>query len=456
MAFVVLAASGCGCGEQSSDSPGQTSVVFITLDTTRADALSCYGNPKRTTPRLDALAARGTLFHNAMAQASVTPVSHASIFTGQNPYTHGLRVLHGVKENRLPESAVTLGEVLLDAGYRTGAFLSAFPVTTRFGLQQGFESFDEDFLDAANEMTVTEQGIISTGLVQRRADETTDRAIQWLEATADEPFFLWVHYFDPHDPALLPPQEFMRKFGRPPTDTREKLRAVYEMEVTYMDQELGRLLEAVDGSMGLGNVIVVVVADHGEGLGQHDWWTHGKLYQEQIRVPLIVHVPGMPEGLETRSLVRTIDIMPTVLEAAGIELSRWPTMEGRSLLPLLRGETDTERHAYSESVNMLFYQVMATISDNKDDMLFAVIDRDWKYVHHLLREDESELFHLLRDPAEETNLYSSNPEEVERMRALLRATDFVPEVQPNVAEMSPEDIARLKALGYVANEDDSN
>jgi choline-sulfatase len=432
------------------DSPHQgPNVLLITLDTTRADHLSCYGYPEPTSENLDQLAAEGVLFTRAVTQAAVTPVSHASILTGQNPYNHGLRVMHGLEQNRLRDSCTTLAEVLRDAGYRTAAFVSAFPVTERFGLQQGFETFDADFVVDDTAVIVSAEGVVNTGKNQRRADETTDRALAWLTGTG-KPFFLWVHYFDPHDPQLRPPSEFIQAYPLPLSPLPDRLRALYDVEIRYMDRQLGRLLADLRQSGRFDDTIVVVVADHGEGLGDHDWWTHGILYQEQIHAPLIIRAPSVPAGKKIDYLVRTIDIMPTVLELAGIRGESSPPMDGASLVPLLAGEAaDPGYLAYADSVDMLTYGTAAGTRDEKDDILFGVTDGTWKYIHHALRPGEGELYNLQEDPGERTNLYASHPEQVKRLLSDLRRRDCVPREPLGGERMSPADLERLRSLGYI-------
>ncbi|MCP4658708.1 MAG: sulfatase-like hydrolase/transferase [bacterium] len=424
------------------------SVLLITLDTTRADHLGCYGYPKPVSENLDRLAAGATVFTRAIVQAAVTPVSHASIFTGLNPYSHGLRVMHGLTENRLADSRVTLAEVLRDAGYETAAFVSAFPVTERFGLHQGFETFDADFLRDPPERLVADDGSVNTGRNQRSAAATSDRALRWLE-TAPEPFFLWLHYFDPHDPVMTPPRAFVESFGPLPGGEREQLRALYDIEIAYMDRHLGRVIDALERRGTLEEMVVVVIADHGEGLGDHDWWTHGILYQEQIRVPLIIRAPGKPGGRRLDVLVRSIDVMPTVLELVGAEASL-PPVEGRSLVALLDDATaDPQLVAYADSLNVLTYTVRPTIADKQDDMLFALMRGPWKYIHHRRYAERSELYDLDRDRREEHNLYASHPELVRTFQLELGARRVLPGQRSGRERMSEEDRERLEALGYV-------
>ena len=422
-------------------------VVLITLDTTRADRLGAYGYDAPTSPRIDALAQAGTLFTNAYTSASVTPVSHASILTGLHPYGHGLRVLHGLDENRLREEAVTLAEVLKHAGYLTAAFVSAFPAGSRFGLSQGFDTFDEDFGQTPPDTIVTAEGTVNTGNNQRRASVTTDLALDWLDS-ATGPWFLWIHYFDPHDVRLLPPPEFMAQFPAPTGPVPDRLLAVYDIEIQYMDRQLGRVLDALETAGRGADTVVALVSDHGQGLGDHGWWTHGVLYEEQIKAPLIVRGPGVPAGRRVNDLVRTIDLMPTLLEMAGVDPEA--DMDGTSLMPLLRGDPLGEAVvAYADSVNMLTYGSASGFSDDKNEMLFAVIDGRWKYIHHLIREQESELYDLALDPGELENLYASRPEHVERLRQDLAARAFQPDARQGRGQMSHDDLERLRSLGYL-------
>jgi arylsulfatase A-like enzyme len=402
-------------------------VVLITLDTTRADHLGCYGYDKPVSPRIDRFAATGALFTNAYCTASVTPVSHASILTGQYPYTHGLRVLHGLMENRLPDGAVTLAEVLKDAGYETAAFISAFPAGARFGLDQGFNTFDEAFLDEPVDRIVGPDGTVNTGKNQRRAGETTDLALDWLTGVQGT-FFLWLHYFDPHDARVIPPPEYLEQFPAPSGSVLDGLRQLYDIEIQYMDQHIGRVLDDLVAKGRLEDTIVVVVSDHGQGLGDHGWWTHGILYEEQIKAPLIVRAPGVSAGRRVDHLVRTIDIAPTILDLVGLDPERLGPPDGASLVPMLKGNApDPEYVAYADSVNMLTYRSASGITNDKNDMLFAISDGRWKYIHHLIREDESELYDLDRDPRELSNLYAERPDDVERLLEDLAARRFQPD-----------------------------
>jgi arylsulfatase A-like enzyme len=459
-AALLFACTGCATPGQ----PPAHNLLLITLDTTRADALSCNGHPRPTTPQLDSLATApgSTLFDFAIAQAAVTPVSHASIFTGLDPHHHGLRVLHGLRNNRLEAEQTTLAEIWRRAGGETGAFVSAYPTTAAFGLDQGFDHFDADFPGADGSGLVSKNGVVNTGSAQRGARETTDAAISWLRKAAPRadrhPIFTWVHYFDPHDTTVIPPQEELHALLNGPFRPRgraraDMLRAVYECETNYMDRHIGRLFAAWR-DLGLAdNTVVVVVADHGEGLGDHGWWSHGILYQEQIRVPLLLHLPGVESAPRVSSLVRTTDILPTLLDACAIAPGLRPAVDGLSLLPAMQsGATAEPRSAYSESVNLLTYGRPddAAQIDAKDDKLYSLIHADGrKLIFHQLRPEKSQLYDLRTDPRERHNLAAEQTAELEAMITELRSMNALSEIMPGQTQSDPEHLKKLRSLGYV-------
>lgn len=446
----------CCSARQDSELP-KLNVLMITLDTTRADRLGCYGYAKPTSPNLDALARESVVFDSAIAQAAVTPTSHASILTGREPYHHGLRVFHGLIDNRLGDSQVTLAEVWQSLGGQTAAFVSAFPVTAAFGLDQGFKRFDADFPQSDGKGLVTRNGVVNTGMSQRRADETTQKAVTWLrsEADLDKPLFMWVHYFDPHDAYVIPPLEVRKrisqKFKPASKERADFLRAIYDCEIHFMDAQIGRLLNEFE-ALGLwDNTMVVVVADHGEGLGDHDWWTHGILYQEQIRVPLLIRVPGIHGGSRIRWLVRTIDIMPTILEAAEIGRDTWPDMDGVSLFNEMQtGRNQALRYAYSESLNMLRYSRhdMAGKWDNKNDKQYCLIQGDHKFIYHQLHPKNTEFYNLVDDPKELKNLAGRRPHETNNFLKRLKQLNAFSGFMPGMTPTDRDRLRQLESLGY--------
>ncbi|HEX2695498.1 MAG TPA: sulfatase, partial [Acidobacteriota bacterium] len=291
--------------------PGAASynVLLITLDTTRADHLGCYGYKPAKTPNLDKLAREGVRFARVYCPAPLTLPSHASIMTGLYPVTHGVRN----NGHDLPSGIRTLAEILKGRGYATAAFVSSFSVDSRFGLDRGFNVYDDTF---------RLESPFKTQNMERRAEETFARFSRWLEANGKNRFFGWVHYYDPHLP-YDPPSPYKEEFDGDP----------YDGEIAYMDRYVGAVLEGLKEQGVLDKTIVVVAGDHGEGLGDKAELGHGIfLYEETLKVPLIVHSPVIfPHAQVVESQVRLIDVAPTILEILGLK-SEAAGMTGQSLV----------------------------------------------------------------------------------------------------------------------------
>lgn len=408
--LVLLAPSLAACSRPAREAPWN--VLLVTLDTTRADYLGPYGRPGQT-PNLERLAARGTRFDLAIASAAVTPVAHAAILTGRDNPGHGLRVLYSDGGYRLPDDVPTLATVLKGHGYHTGAVHGSFPVSDFFGFGRGFDHFDDV---EANFYPVGESGAQRSwnlNRFQRRSDEVSDRALRFL-AGVEEPFLLWLHYWDPHDPAKLPPKEFTSPHD---PDEPSGERAIYAREVSYMDGEIGRVVDELARRGSLDRTLVVVVADHGQGLGDHDWSGHRVLYQEQIRVPLLIVVPGRTSEPRVEGLVRTIDILPTLLDYLGFEAPA--PMTGRSLRALMEGGPEEERVAFADQINL--FDLNSLILDKRplDGLVYVAMDREWKLLYRPLHPEASELYALGRDPHELENLLDREPAQVLRLKRLL-------------------------------------
>jgi arylsulfatase A-like enzyme len=422
-------------------------VLLVTLDTLRTERLGIYGHSRNTSPVIDALAAGAVVFENAIAQSAVTPVSHASILTGLEPHHHGLRSMHGGVGYALPEERLTLAEIVRAHGYATGGFVSAFPTTRHFGLDQGFETWNQDFEGSDGRTSARPRGFINTGAVQRRADATTARALAWLRESGGNPFFAWVHYFDVHDGRLLPPEEYLGQFPPRSSSSKDAALAIYDAEIAFVDAQIGWLLRALKRMGVRDRTIVALVADHGEGLGDHGWWGHGILYQEQVRVPLVLSIPGLGEGRRVAATVRTIDLVPTLVELLEIEPGPGDALDGESLVPLIEGETAVSRIAYSESLNDLaaYYD-----SPFHDESLYGVNDGRWKLIAHYAGADYTrfELFDLAADPHEQRDVFERHPEEAKRLLAYLESRGAV---VPNPPRPTLDDATRerLRALGYV-------
>jgi choline-sulfatase len=390
-------------------------ILLITIDTLRADHVGAYGAATGATPTLDALAARGVRFDRADTAVPLTGPSHATILTGQYPPAHGVRgnVVFTLG-SKYPTAAMRLKKL----GYATAAFVGAYPVAAAFGFAQGFDTFDESF----HETSPGEQG------AERRANDVSDAAIRWL-ASAPRPYFAWLHYYDPHAP-YDPPEPFRARFAQRP----------YDGEIAFTDQQIGRVIEAVRAAGRDRNTIVVVMADHGEGLGDHGELTHGVLiYQSTMRVPLLIAGPGIGGSRVVPAPVGTIDVLPTLLGFAGAPPD--PDLPGRDVRPLIGGRAIAQDPLYSESLfgrlNMHWATLRGWTSGN------------WK----LITGARAELYDLDRDPAEQHDLADSDPQRVERMRdqlqrALSRIAPGGDRAQTN--PITGEQEQRLRSLGYAA------
>lgn len=448
-----LICGSCSRTPKEQESPKDYNVLLVTLDTTRADRLGCYEHSRETSPHLDALADDGVKFELAIAQAAQTPTSHASILTGLNPYQHGLRVMYAAKGYRLKDSVPTLATVLAKHGWDTGAFLSSFTVSEFFGFDRGFELFDNGLSRPADKvLRKWGTGVWGWDVQpnQRRSDVTTDRAIEWLHQ-ARRPFFMWVHYWDPHDIAVRPPGEVLVRFARDHKSAQEstqksKLTLLYDAEIYYMDSQFGRLLQVLKDLGEYDRTIIVAVGDHGEGLGDHDWWYHRLLYQEQIRVPLIIRIPDEASRRVVSELVRTTDIFPTVLEALGI--SGYSPVAGRSLRGLMSGRGEAPRVAYADALNLFDLNVNQERLNN--ELLYCAMDRRWKFIYRPRRPDESELYDLENDPGELNNVYRKAPAQWGRLLAKLEEFGGFVE-RPFGRGDDPDTLERLRSLGYVGD-----
>jgi len=398
-------------------SPARPNLLLITIDTLRADRVGAYGAPGAATPSLDALAARGVRFDQTQTAVPLTGPSHATILTGQYPPTHGVR---GNVVFTLDDKHATLAALLKRRGYRTGAFVGAYPVAAAFGFGQGFDTFDEEF----HETSPVDQG------AERRANEVADAAARWLASTpADTPFFAWLHFYDPHAP-YSPPSPYREQFaGR-----------AYEGEIAFTDAQIGRVLDALRALGRDANTVVMALADHGEGLGEHGEATHAVLtYQSTMRVPFIVAGPGVPAARAIRPRVATIDVLPTALGLLGFDTDR--SLLGRDLRPLMNGRDVAADPFYQESLFGRLNCHWATLRGWVED--------DWK----LITGASPELYNLADDPGELKNLAASDPARVKRMtddlqRGMQRLAPGGDRAQPRAASAEQEE--RLRSLGYTA------
>jgi len=443
------------CARDAADRP-ESNVLLVTLGSVRADHLGCYGHGAGASPHLDELALGGVRFDLALSTAALAPQAHASILTGLNPFRHGLRVLQGAFGDRLPADAPTLARLLADHGWRCAAFVSSYAVSRAYGLDAGFEHFDARFDPQAAPAALDERRAARRTRTQRRADDTTDAALTWLEQYGEEgPWFSWVHYHDLCDEALVPPREFAAEHGvdydggaSGPGDERRRLS---DLELRYVDRELGRLVDWLRRSGQYERTLIVVVGDHGQEPASErvrgGWAGDGTLAQWSIQVPLVLRLPDDgPHPASVAGLVRTIDVVPTVLEALAQPLPAH--LDGRSLLPILRGQMDEPRVAYAESLGASDARAPR---DEAHPALehdrFALLDRRWKLIYQRADGSLGVLYDLRLDPQESEDLYDQFPEQVARLGR------FLSQHQPfDLSATSPigpgPDLAALQELGY--------
>ena len=453
-AFVALAVLGLGCtpaaGEPGGGPPGPN-VLLISIDTIRADHLSTYGYERETSPSLTALAEAGTRVRAAYAPSATTGPSHASLFTALPPIAHGVRK----NGHSLADTELTLAERLSQIGYRTGAVVSSYVLSGRFGYAQGFDHFDDDFSQAGTPVgTTLWEGEAIEERFYGRADDTTDRALSWLAGRGREgrPFFLFVHYYDPHDP-YTPPADFPPPF---PVSQKEALKLnrtiyLYDVLVAYTDREIGRLLEGLDAARLGDDTLLIVTGDHGEGLMTHGHMFHGvHVYEEAVRVPLVVRWPGrVAAGVEVPGPFALVDLAPAVLELLGDAHAGGLGRPGAASR-LLGGEG-----AAASAAPIHLYRRHYSGEEEVGDGLeargekYGVRAGSWKLIEGPA-EGTLELFDLASDPAERVNLAASEPERVAELRALIAAwRDRYERAGTQAPELSEGDRERLRAMGYV-------
>lgn len=444
-----------GCAEPQRPPPN---VLLVTIDTLRADHLGSYGYERPTSPEFDRLAKEGALFENTFVAASFSGPSYASILTGTFPFTHTVRN----HPRSLPDEALTLAELLGGAGYRTGAIVfGKHFINRRWNYGQGFQYFDRS----------------------GNGKQTTAKAIRWMNSS-DQPFFLWLLYNEPHFP-YAPPKPFDRIFGAAPPgySIPEDLRsgslnqqelsfaierldlapeqiehtiARYDGEIRYVDGLVSLLRKWLHNEGALERTLIVVTADHGEALGEgSQYFTHdASIHDAALHVPLLFRLPGtFPPGTRVSQVVRSVDIAPTILAALGQPIPE--VMEGVSLLPTLTGKA-LNLEAYAESrrlepsrmeLGLLHYPLEVPGLEGKQTMLRS---GELKLVRHPRKDGvEYRLYDTASDPEEAHDLAAERPDDLAAMKARMedwRSRDTKPESD---AELSHEDILKLRALGYV-------
>jgi len=424
LTLILLAAcSGGPAHDQSATAPPKgprtrPSLVIATLDTTRADRIGAYGYALAHTPTEDALAAHGVRFDRAYAAVPLTTPAHSSIFTGLYPTRHGVR---DNGDAVLSDDVTTLAEVLSASGYHTGAAVSAFVTTRVWNLDQGFEMYSDHIRSGSKRQDRWGQ--------ERPADEVVDDALGWLETLKpDEPFFLWVHFYDAHQPYQPPAEMAALLPGRP-----------YDGEIAFVDQQLGRLKAAVDARKQKDGVAWIAVGDHGEALnGEHGEYTHGTfLFNPTTHVPFIVQ-PAIPldQPVTVPDLaVSNVDVMPTALGLLGLPVPA--DLDGVDLSGATHGQQPTRPGVYmeSQSVSQRFgYHPEIAVAEG---------------ALKLMDTPDPRLFDVTADPSENDNLVATRPDDVARLHRITEAVEAKAVTTQGGQAMAPEVLEQLAALGYV-------
>jgi len=396
-------------------------LLLVSLDTVRADRLGCYHYAAAQTPQIDQLAASGLRFEQASTVVPLTLPAHSSLLTGTFPGWHGVRDNGGFY---LGDDQLTLAEILRDKGFRTGGFVGTFVLDRRWGIAQGFQRFFDDFdLDHFASAAAMD-------MIQRPGSEVVDHALEWLQAEPKRPFFAWVHLYDAHTPYDAP-EPFQSRFPR----TRD---GAYDAEIANDDAQVGRLLAALRADGRLDETLVIVVADHGEMLGEHGELTHGFfIYEGATHIPLIVSGPGVPAGV-VADQVRIVDVLPTALSLLGIPVPK--EVQGTNLMPLARGQ-HLGLVAHSESWYPRYHYGWSELRSIQDGRF------------KLIRAPRPELYDLATDRNEE---HDRSVDTGSRLDVFGRALDeFESRTARAGAQQGPRPVdaeteERLAALGYVA------
>ncbi len=409
-------------------------VILISVDTLRWDYVGAYGAVHVRTPVMNQLAAEGALFEQAFSLMPETGPSHMSMLTGLSPLTHGvLRNGYG-----LPNGIPAVTTYLRQAGFRTGGFVSGIPLQVSSRLDRGFQTYDDHFswIDAFDGSYcgrfVSDLPFLSKYLA-RNASSTTDSALKWLKKNVDSPFFLFLHYYDPHFPYGGNIKSNHRDRAAPEDLPRQK--KLYGIEVETVDGQIGRIVAFLKQNGVYDQSLLIFTADHGENLGEHGhFYGHSSLYQPVIRVPMIVRYPGKiaPRTVVTQQVALT-DIFRTILQATKLESKQAP--KSIDLVGLANGHFDSPHQLLVS--NIFFPEVKHSVRNN-----------EWELIRNDDPQRTYELYHLLTDPSESVNVYSSQTSIARQLEAILNR-ELGRRVQREFDNLSPDQIENLKALGYI-------
>lgn len=475
--FLVSTFFGCEKIKEKEVLSERPNILLVSVDTLRADHLMCYGYGFETSPFIDRLSKRGTLFKNAVTVVPSTLPSHTSLLTSLIPRKHGI-VRNGFI---LMENLLTLQKVLRAEGYNTAAFISSYVLSSDFNFDEGFDLFDERLDKKTN---------LAQSKIVRDADKTTDAVIEYLKGFPEKkPFFLFIHYFDPHWP-YSPPQEYLKMFDSKYSgifsgslkeieemrsgiskgeirnaEDEKHMEALYDGEIRFMDDQFKRVISELEFEGKLQNTIVVFTADHGENFFEHDGYIDhpSRVYETNIHIPLLFFYPeAISQDRKINELVRNIDIAPTILDIAGIAIPEG--FGGRSLAPLLKMNKEDKAsngplYAFSEATRTALYPEdgageYLSISEKKwpnDPFSKCIRGEKWKYIGtpYLGRE---EFYDIGNDPGETDNLILSGDDEVkseivkfkEMLNSYIKA-----ESSAGVKTENKKSIDNLKSLGYI-------
>ena len=469
-------------GKPISPAEDKPNIILITMDTTRADHLSCYGYHKNTTPHLDKLARESVVFKNAYAPSPWTLPSHASIFTGMYPARHGAHndweIMKSNWPRRLGARYKTLAEIFADHGYKTAGVVGSHVCHSYFGLGQGFVYYDDALINVLPELEyftlfkilsrwvslediATRQGLNGC----RIASQINKLVFYWLEKHYQSPFFLFINYFDPHIP-YLPPHKYSLLFREAENAEiseferhKRDVVACYDGEIAYLDYHMGNLFKKLKELNIYDDTMLIITSDHGEFFGEHDLWIHGhELYQEMLKIPLIIKYPSSyPKKGEYLKRVSLVDIMPTILNFLKVALHNdyqgVDLFEGRS-----RVMAEIYRHKYSEFLDMFIDRYIKDTRFRKGDTfareLKALFLNNYKYIKEYTRESkgQAELYDIDSDPGELYNLIDTMPEKAKEME--MKLMEWLPYDESRISAPQPEKLDKateegLRRLGYI-------
>jgi arylsulfatase A-like enzyme/Flp pilus assembly protein TadD len=394
-------------------------VVLITIDTLRPDRLGVYGNRNGLTPRMDALAADGTVFLHTIAQVPLTLPSHTTLLTGTYPMWHGVRDL---STSGVGHGIPTLAEIFKGNGYRTGAFVSAFVLNASWGLNRGFDHYDDGF-------TAGSAATASKSSLERPAPATLDAALRWLKTNRASRFFLWIHFYDPHAP-YTPPEPYKSRYENQP----------YDGEVAYVDSQIGRLVDALKEFQCYDSTVVALTSDHGEALGEHNEEQHGYfVYNATVKVPLILKQVGSKIADRSETVATLVDVAPTLLHAAGYSPATVKPFQGKDLLSSRAGDAKPPL-AYAESLypsSSFGWHSLRSVQNDR---------------YHYIETTRPELYDLSADPGELRNIVHERQAVAAVLKQDLAGLESRYQASGNtegVREADPERARKLQALGYV-------